>query len=171
MRTRRKKTKKRRRRRFYKRKRRMRRKRSRRFQKLRYGSRTRRRRTRRKKKRGGGRKGHSLQYPMKTGMLTKILCGSTVAAAVAACEIVGLGPEDPIADICAWKLGKALGKGCKTFASKEGPVIINMAKKMFRKNSKKFIKSVKKHQGKSSRKKYQQQQRRQRQQGIAGVEI
>ena len=43
------------------------------------------------------------------------------AAADAACEIVGLGPEDPLADVCAYEMLTHIAKWCKRFISKHEP--------------------------------------------------
>ena len=96
MRTRRRKTTKRRRRRFYKRR-----------------GRTRRRRRRRRRMTRGGRK--STQLPV------TVLCDSVDAMADAACEVVGLGPEDPLADVCAYEMATHIAKWCKRFVSKHEP--------------------------------------------------
>ena len=121
------------------------------------------RKTRRKKKRGG--KTPSLGGNLvKSGMLAKVLCDSTEAAAVVGCEVIGLGPEDPLADICAWKLAMALSKGCKTFASEEQEVLVSEGKNIITMPLKIVKKHFsKKHKRKRGRKKYKRR--------ISGVEI
>jgi len=122
MRTRRRKTKRRRRRKFYKRRRQPRRTR-----------RRRRGRIMRGKRRGGsgivgtleslltkgkGRKkgrGKSTQLPV------RVLCDSVDAASDLACEVIGLGPEDPLADVCAYEMTTHMAKWCKEFVSKHEP--------------------------------------------------
>ena len=80
----------------------------------------RRKRTQRKKKHGGKKR------PIKDSTLSRVLCNSTEAAAAAGCEMIGLGPEDPFADFCAYKLGSGLRAGCKTFVTEEGNMLKNM---------------------------------------------
>jgi hypothetical protein len=41
-------------------------------------------------------------------------CTATAAGVAGACEVVGLGPEDPFADGCAAVLGVAFEATCKT---------------------------------------------------------
>ena len=50
-----------------------------------------------------------------------VICDSADAAADAACEIVGLGPEDPLADVCAYEMLTHIAKWCKRFISKHEP--------------------------------------------------
>ena len=42
--------------------------------------------------------------------------------------MIGLGPEDPLADACAYKIGKALSAGCKTFITEEEDILTNVGK-------------------------------------------
>jgi len=42
--------------------------------------------------------------------------------------VIGLGPEDPLADACAYKIGKALSAGCKTFITEEEDILTNVGK-------------------------------------------
>ena len=71
----------------------------------------------RKKYRNKGRKSgkKSTQLPI------TVICDSADAAADAACEIVGLGPEDPLADVCAYEMLTHIAKWCKRFISKHEP--------------------------------------------------
>ena len=50
-----------------------------------------------------------------------VLCDSVDAASDAACEIIGLGPEDPLADVCAYEAATHIAKFCKRFISKYEP--------------------------------------------------
>lgn len=117
------------------RKTRKRRRRRRRFYKRRRGTRRRRRRrgrmTRGRRRGGaalgtlesllmkgkGGKKGSgkSKQLPI------TVLCDSADVVADAACEIIGLGPEDPLADVCAYEMFTHVAKWCKNFISKHEP--------------------------------------------------
>ena len=65
----------------------------------------------------GGKKGSgkSNQLPI------TVLCDSADVVADAACEIVGLGPEDPLADVCAYEMLTHVAKWCKNFVSKHEP--------------------------------------------------
>ena len=80
--------------------------------------RRRRKRTTRKKRCRGGRAlrgGQSTQLPI------TLLCDSADVAAAAACEVIGLGPEDPLADVCAYEMATHIAKWCKNFISKHEP--------------------------------------------------
>ena len=46
--------------------------------------------------------------------------------------MIGLGPEDPMADICAYKIGKALSAGCKTFITEEEDILTNVSKELIK---------------------------------------
>jgi len=63
----------------------------------------------------GGKKGRGAQLPI------TVLCDSADVVADAACEIVGLGPEDPLADVCAYEMLTHIAKWCKNFISKHEP--------------------------------------------------
>ena len=84
---------------------------------LRTRRRKRKRVTRKKRRRGGRalRGGKSTQLPI------TLLCDSADAAAAAACEVIGLGPEDPLADVCAYEMATHIAKWCKKFISKHEP--------------------------------------------------
>lgn len=49
---------------------------------------------------------------------SKALCLVDTAEAVATCEAVGLGPEDPLADACAFVLGTVVTTACEAAVSK-----------------------------------------------------
>lgn len=49
------------------------------------------------------------EHPAKT----KAACVLDAAAAAGVCETVGLGPENPLADVCAFVLGGAVGVACE----------------------------------------------------------
>ena len=50
-----------------------------------------------------------------------VICDSADAAGDAACEVLGLGPEDPLADVCAYEATTHIAKFCKRFISKHEP--------------------------------------------------
>ena len=60
-------------------------------------------------------KGAGAQLPI------TVLCDSADVVADAACEIIGLGPEDPLADVCAYEMLTHVAKWCKNFISKHEP--------------------------------------------------
>ena len=117
MRTQRSKAKRRKRRRTYKRRRRTRRRR-----------RKRRGRMTRLRRRGGAAlksllmKGKGGKGGKKSAQLPiTVICDSADVVADAACEVVGLGPEDPLADVCAYEMLTHIAKFCKRFISKHEP--------------------------------------------------
>jgi len=65
----------------------------------------------------GGKKGRgkSTQLPV------RILCDSVDAASDVACEVIGLGPEDPLSELCVYEMTTHMAKWCKEFISKHEP--------------------------------------------------
>ena len=57
-------------------------------------------------------------------MGTRIACDGVEAAAAAACELIGLGPEDPFADVCAVEMVRGLRASCRYSADAEGKLLL-----------------------------------------------
>lgn len=72
---------------------------------------------------GRGSKGNTGKRGSKQLPIT-VMCDSVDAMADAACEVVGLGPEDPIADVCAYEMATHIAKWCKQFVYKHEPSIL-----------------------------------------------
>lgn len=57
-------------------------------------------------------------------MGTRIACDGVETAAAAACELIGLGPEDPFADVCAVEMVRGLRASCRYSADAEGKLLL-----------------------------------------------
>ena len=55
---------------------------------------------------------------------TRIACDGVEAAAAAACEIIGLGPADLLADVCAVEMVRGLRASCRYSADAEGKLLL-----------------------------------------------